>query len=203
MKMIRITQQAISLMLIFSAVSPFIAGCKNNNEQQRNQAVAKEKIITEQNKSGINPLPDMDFDAEQFGEKEIKNDQPLTAAANKQLQIEEIDRPLYQNDVSDFKYYLLKELYNGEKGKILLISRASEMENFAWLATYDAQDKLVDYKTVYYDEWAESAVRTTSAIRANKIIISQFMLDFETGNENKKVNTFYVNEALKFVSDHS
>lgn len=203
MKIIRITQQTIFSMLIVCAVSPFIAGCKNNNEQQRNQAVAQEKVMTEQNKSGINPLPDMDFDAEQFGEKEIENDLPLTAAAIEQLQIVEIDRPLYQNDVSDFKYHLLKELYNGENGKILLISRASEMENFAWLATYDVQNKLVDSKIVYYDEWAESAVRTTSAIRDNMITISQFMLDFETGQENKKVNTFYINEALKFVSDHS
>ncbi len=203
MKIIKITQQAIFSMLIVCAVSPFISGCKNSNEQQRNQVVAQEKGITEQNKSGINPLPDMDFDAEQFGENEIESDQPLTAAVIEQMQIVEIDRPLYQNDVSDFKYYLLKELYNGENGKILLISRTSEMENFAWLATYDMQNKLVDSKTVYYDEWAESAVRTTSAIRNNKIIISQFMLDFETGNENKKVNTFYINEALKFVSDHS
>ncbi len=198
MKILKQTLKLLLLILVFSSV--LFISCQKENPNQETQIKAE---VSEKPVSAVIPLPDMDFDIEQFGENEIEKDHPLTASEIQQMQMEEIDRPLYQNDVSDFKYYLLKELYNGKEGKILLISRASEMENFAWLANYDAQNKLVDSKTVYYDEWAESAVRTTSAIRDSKIIISQFMLDIETGIENKKVNTFYINEDLKFASDHS
>lgn len=192
---------------LFIIVLLFATACNSNtptsDRQQSGKADTAIPDALQRASVQTVPLPDRNFDLEQFGENKIKNNHPLTALELKQLYIKEIDRPLSQYDLSDFKYYLLQEIYKDKEGKVVLISRNSEMENFAWLATYDVQNNLIDFKTVFYDEWAESAVRTTSIIRNNKIIISQFMLDFETGKENKKVNTFYINEALNFVADNS
>ncbi len=191
---------------IFSVVLIFAVACNANTSTSDNQHTEQTaSAVSEATQSASTqpvPLPDMVFDMEHFGENEIRNDHPLSAAEIEQLQIEEIDRPLYQDDLSDFKYYVLKELYNGKEGKIILISRTSEMESFAWLASYDTQGKWIDSKTVFYDEWAESAVSNTSLISDNKITISQYMLDFETEQENTKVNTFYINKGLKFVADN-
>jgi len=149
------------------------------------------------------PLPDMVFDTAPFGEKEMKNEHPLSATEQQQWQISEIDRPLYQDDLSDFRYYLLKEVYAGSEGKVLLISRTSENEAFAWLASYDADDGLIDHQTVYYDEWAESALGITSVVRNDTITVSHYMMDLQTGEETTRIDTLQLNRALKFTAFNS
>ncbi|MGB7498984.1 MAG: hypothetical protein WA897_03735, partial [Moheibacter sp.] len=145
------------------------------------------------------------FDLEQFGEKEIQNNQPLSGSDLKELQIDKIDKyfPDTNGSLSGIDYYLLKEMYSGIEGKILLISRTSEMENNAWLATYDTKDQLTDSKKVFYDEWAESMMQTTSEIKNNTIIISEHELDMEAEKTITKTKAFQVGKNLKFVENHS
>jgi hypothetical protein len=89
-------------------------------------------------------------------------------------------------------------MYTGKEGRILLISRTSEMEAIAWLATYDMQNNLVDFKRVYYDEWAESAMHTTSVIKSNTITVSEYEMDLGTGKETTKTKVFQIGSDLKF-----
>ena len=182
---------------MFSAA--WCSACNNKNTHDENQATEE----TTAPASTTVPLPNMVFDIEHFGERGINNNHPLSTSEQQRLQVGEIDQPLYQNDLSDFKYYLLKEIYKDKEGKILLLSRTSEMEAFAWLATYDTQEKLVDYQTVYYDEWAESLVNNTSIIRDNCITLRQYQRDLGTGRESIKTKVFQINGDLKFKELHA
>ena len=182
-------------LLMLSATWLFITCNNGSNHQEDPPAGTAETSV-----SSPIPLPDMGFDAEPFGEEEMKNEHPLSTTELQQWQISEIDRPLYQDDLSDFRYYLLKEVYTGPEGKVLLISRTSENEAFAWLASYDADDGLIDHQTVYYDEWAESALGITSVVRNDTITVSHYMMDLQTGEETTRIDTLQLNRALKFTA---
>lgn len=195
--------KSLKQTLIFSTI--LIIGfilflsCRSNTLQGQDIENSK---TSKKTASTIIPLPNMIFDLEKFGENGIKNSHPLTAAEQKQFQLSEIDRPLYQSDLSDFNYYLLKEIYKGKEGKVLLLSRTAEMEAFAWLATYDLNDKLIDFKKVYYDEWAESTENTTSVIKNNKITLSEYVMNLESGKETTKTKVFQIGSDLKFKEVH-
>ncbi|MFA7616294.1 MAG: hypothetical protein WBF83_09415 [Moheibacter sp.] len=196
-------QTIIPFVVLMFGFELFI-GCKNENKTTEVKNF-KTSEISENHAPEIIPLPDMNFDLEQFGEKEIQNNQPLSGSDLKELQIDKIDKyfPDTNGSLSGIDYYLLKEMYSGIEGKILLISRTSEMENNAWLATYDTKDQLTDSKKVFYDEWAESMMQTTSEIKNNTIIISEHELDMEAEKTITKTKAFQVGKNLKFVENHS
>lgn len=194
-------KQTIKSSVILMFGFALFIGCKNENKTPEVRDIQTSEIPeTAAPAVIVIPLPDMIFDVEQFGEKGMQNSQPLSVSDLKKLQIDKIDEyfPGTENDLSEVNYYLLKEMYSGKEGKILLISRTSEMENNAWLATYDTKDQLTDSKKVFYDEWAESMMQTTSEIKNNTIIISEHELDMEAEKTITKTKVFQVGKDLKF-----
>lgn len=183
--------KTISLGLLILTLS-----CRSASKTETNTEEKPE--VSQPIAASIIPLPDMNFDLDQFREKEIRNGHLLSASEQQKLQVSEIDRPIYQDDISEFQYYFLKEMYKGKEGKILLLSRRAEMEAFAWLVSYDKQDRLIDYLQIYYDEWAESAVNNTSVIRNDSISIRKYKMDLETGKEHLKTIVFQIDNELKF-----
>ena len=167
----------------------FLFGCSQNND----------KLITVKSVNSVIPLSNMVFDAEQFGLEEIENEHPLSALEIQDLHIQRIDQIDKMSDYPNLSYYSLKEIYSEDEGKIILLSRVYEMEDYAWLASYDAENNLIDFLKVFYDEFAEGASQTTSVIKNNKIIITNYKMDLKTGHETNQLQTYYVNDSLKFI----
>jgi len=180
---------------IFLVSGIMLLACQSENKADAITANATADSVT----TNALPLPEMKLNMEQFGQTDISNEQPLSVSEQQQLQVSEIDKPLYEEDIAAFTYYLLKEMYNGKEGKILLISRTAEMEVFAWLASYNPQGKLIDFKNVYYDEFAEGAKNKTSIIHDNRIQIRQYEMDLGSGEESVQTKTFEIGSNLKFT----
>lgn len=180
----------------------FAMACQSENKADSN--ISKATATADSVMTNILPLPDMIFDVEKFGENEMKSSQTLSGSDLEKYQLKKMDESFPDRDSdfsdnSDVNYYLLKEMYKGKEGEILLISRTSEMENNAWLATYDLQFHLVDFKRVYYDEWAESLMQITSVIKNNKITISKHELTLEDEKTITTTNIFQIRSDLKFT----
>lgn len=177
------------------ALSLFIAGlfstfgCSQKNNQ----------LITVKSGKSIIPLSNMIFDAEQFGLEEIKNEHPLSDSEIQELHIQRIDQIDKIANYPNLNYYSLKEIYSEDNKNIVLLSRVYEMENYAWLASYDAENNLIDFLNVFYDEFAEGASQTTSIIKNNKIIITNYTMDLKTGQETNQLQTYMVNDSLNFI----
>lgn len=200
-------KQTVKLSFILMFGFALLIGCKNENKVSEVQEVQTPEI-SESSAEAVIPLPDMEFDMEKFGQKGMVSNQPLFSSDVKKWHINKIDEyfPDSENNPSgnsDVNYYLLKEMYTGKEGRILLISRTSEMEAIAWLATYDMQNNLVDSKRLYYDEWAESATHTTSVIKNNTITVSEYEMDLGTGKETTTTKVFQIGSDLKFREIHS
>lgn len=74
-----------------------------------------------------------------------------------------------------------------------------EMEDFAWLVSYDPFGKVIDSKTVFYDEYAENITQITSVFKNNQIRIKTYKMDLETEEETVTYQTFSINPSLNFV----
>lgn len=195
-------KQTLKLSFILMFGFALFIGCKNENKAPEVQE-AQTPEISESSAEAVIPLPDMEFDMEKFGQKGMVSDQPLFSSDLKKYQLKKIDKYFPDadselSDNSDVNYYLLKEMYTGKEGRILLISRTSEMEAIAWLATYDIQNNLIDSKRVYYDEWAESAMNIMSIIKNNTITVSEYEMDLGTGKETTTTKVFQIGSDLKF-----
>jgi len=200
-------KQTLKLYFILMFGFALFIGCKNENKAPEVQEVQTPEISISPAEASI-PLPDMEFDMEKFGQKGMVSNQPLFSSDVEKWHINKIDEYLQgiennPSNNSDVNYYLLKEIYTGKEGRILLISRTSEMEAIAWLVTYDMQNNLVDSKKVYYDEWAESAMQTTSVIKNNTITVREYKMDLGTGKETTTTKVFQIGSDLKFMEIHS
>jgi hypothetical protein len=195
-------KQTVELLFILMFGFALFIACTNDTKQQKTKEVQMPETSETTTTTTI-PLPDMELTIEEFGENGMMGNQPLFSSDLKKYQIKKMDEYFQDSDSnafdnSDINYSLLKEMYTGKEGRILLISRTSEMEAIAWLATYDMQSNLVDFKRVYYDEWAESAMHITSVIKSNTITVSEYEMDLGTGKETTKTKVFQIGSDLKF-----
>lgn len=149
------------------------------------------------------PLTDMQFDFVRFARYDIRNRHPLGPSEIQKWQVEQIDKLRLRSNYINLQYYVLRELYKGKEGKVVLISRIYQMENSAWLASYDPHNKLVGFKTVFYNEFALNTSSTTSFIKNNQINIRRRYLDVETDAQTEYRQSFQINMGLQFVAINS
>ncbi|HTO17257.1 MAG TPA: hypothetical protein VLZ83_15945 [Edaphocola sp.] len=193
-------KQTLFMLSSIAIISLFSCDGQTNSDKISSQENEKSTVsITDKSKVF---LPDMTLDIEQFGENEIKKGVLLAVHNMETLQINKIDKLENPAEHNDAHYYLLREIYKGENGQVVLLSRTSEMESIAWMISYNSKNELLDYKTVFYDEWAESISQISSIIQNNRIIITKYNLNLENEEETTTTESFYLNNSLKFVSEN-
>jgi len=101
---------------------------------------------------------------------------------------------------SHFNYKILDTLFAGPTVKILLIGREYESENIIWMAVYDLQNKLLDHRTVYYDN-AEGFMSVETIIKNDQLNITTYNEYAEQENEKKRTEVFHLNEDNKIVKE--
>ena len=99
-------------------------------------------------------------------------------------------------DENGFSYHIVDTLLSGKDMKIVLIGREYESENFIWIAIYDGKDKLVDHKTVYYDN-AEGFLSVETVIKNNQLTITT--LNEYAEQKNKLTEVYHLDENNKMV----
>ena len=102
------------------------------------------------------------------------------------------------NDDNGFKYHIIDTLFTGAVTKILLIGREYESENAAWIAVYDHNNKLLDHKTVYYDN-AEGFMSIETIIKNNQLSITTYNEYAEKEKDKKTTALYQLNENNKIV----
>lgn len=105
----------------------------------------------------------------------------------KSLSIRNIDST--GGDENGFRYHIVDTLFSGPDSKVLLIGREYESENYVWIAVFDNNNKLIDHKTVYYDN-AEGFMSVESGIRNNLISITTIN-EYAENEKGKKVTGIF------------
>lgn len=185
--------------ILMFVVCTAIFSCKKENATPKPEEETSLATTTQQTNSKIS-LPDLLLDIEKFGEKEIQNGKELTALEIKNLGLEKMDAAVFSriSEYPGIKYFFLNNVYSGKNGSVKLLSRTYEMENQAWLATYDASNQLVDFKLVFYDEFAESAHQIETKIKNSEISITDLRLNFDTDEQEARTDSSTIDENLKF-----
>lgn len=195
--MTRIKKPFLLLLLITSLV----ISCKFNKEAEAIEP-STPSAVDDKFKSNLGDnifLPTMKFDDVFVESKSLIYGEPLTKEEKSIFALQKID-PNFDRlqGYPDVKYYALRPLLNNETGRIYLLSRVSEMEVFLWMAIYDSNRKLSDYKLVLYDEYAESAHQIFTEIDNDRITISEYTMNLEDGNENTISENFVITPGLVF-----
>lgn len=185
------------ILVIVIAINLFFS-CIDKTVNPDTDSAARAKQITSDIPAVS--LADTQFDIAKFEEgNEIMKGKLVNTNEMKDLHLNQIDKIDRLSDYPGIKYYNLKELHNGLNGKILVLSRVSEMEMYAWLVSYSPDGHLIDFKTVFYDEFAEGFESITSKIEENKIKINHSRYDFENEKDSVSTQTFYIDKSLKFA----
>ena len=86
------------------------------------------------------------------------------------------------------QYKLIDTLHKSGSHFIVLIGQWYDFENKAWVASYAAPGKLIDFKQVFYDN-AEGFLSVETEIRKNIITITTIN-EYEEGGKQKKTEKF-------------
>lgn len=185
--------------ILICTVGLFLFSCQKTNVKENQPPPEPEAMETKIKVQKVS-LPNLNLDSEKFGEAGIRNGKVLSAEEIKNLGLDRMDAEVTKriSDYPDIKYFLLKDSHSGENGSVKLLSRTYEMENQAWMATYDKSNQLVDFLLVFYDEFAESAHQIETKIQNDEIVITEHQLNFETDKENITSVTYEINNDLKF-----
>ena len=92
-------------------------------------------------------------------------------------------------------YKLIDTLYKSKTHMVVLIGQWYDFENKAWIASYAAPNKLIDYKLVFYDN-AEGFLSVETSIKQNIITITTIK-EFEEEGTQKKKETFRLGANFK------
>lgn len=184
----------LTLLLIWSCNTPTPGNDADLTNQENNQTNQ-----TTDDEIHCISLPDMEFDMDDFGMNGITDGKELSAEEIIEFQIQKI----YSDDTDntpDLKYFLLKTMYEGENGKVLLISQEYQMWITAWLVIYEKDNSLKDFKEIFFDEFAEGFTYTTAAITNNEIRMEKYNFDPLTEKETKDSLSYCISENLVFNS---
>ena len=126
--------------------------------------------------------------------KRLSASKKIDADGYRSLSIKMIDSSA--GDENDFRYHVIDTLLLDQSIKVLLIGREYESENYIWITIYDNRNKLLDHKTVYYDN-AEGFLAVETVIKNNQLIITTFNEYAEQEKDKKITEVYYLNENNK------
>lgn len=129
-------------------------------------------------------------------EKKLYNSEKISTDAFRSLSLGIIDST--SGDENGFKYHIIDTLFSGPNVKVLVIGREYESENYAWVAVYDSNNKLIDFKTVYYDN-AEGFMSVETGIKNNLLSITTYNEYAEKEKDKKVTAVFRIDENNKFI----
>ena len=153
----------------------------NNNITIPGKIMLKETVLNEKNVITRKKLP---------ASKKIDSE------GYKLLSIKMIDSTA--TDENGFSYHIVDTLSLNKDIKVLLIGRAYESENFIWITIYDKQNKLLDHKTVYYDN-AEGFLSVETIIKDNQLTITTFNEYAEQEKDKKITQVYHLNKNNRVV----
>ncbi|MEP7164535.1 MAG: hypothetical protein ABI741_07570 [Ferruginibacter sp.] len=179
-------------VLLFSLL---FAACNSTTEKNAPGGIKTDTAIIVNNKTEIpvkDPLKEIVLNEKTvITGKRLIASKKIDAALYRSLSIKMIDSTA--GDENGFSYHVVDTLLSAHGIKVLLIGRAYESENFIWIVIYDNQNKLLDHKTVYYDN-AEGFLAVETIIKNNKLTITTFNEYAETEKEKKKTEVYHLNE---------
>ena len=168
----------------------FVISCNEQIESEKTPRVLSETTI---------PLKTRILDEHSAENGALKKGIILDKSQQNQLFLSQIDEA--QKDLSsypDIQYYCLDSIAHNKNGTALLISRLYEMEDFVWIALYDSDMKLKDFRTVFFDEYAESAHHIYAQFENPLITLSEYKMDLGSGDETNDTSLFSISEDLVF-----
>lgn len=107
------------------------------------------------------------------------------------LSVNEMD----QSFDPDLQYRLIDTLYQGKDHYVLLLGQWYDFENKAWVASYAAPNKLIDYRQVFYDN-GEGFLSVETVIKNNMLTITTHN-EYEEGAAKKKVEKYSFGTTYK------
>lgn len=187
----------LSMVFLFGFM--FNTACNSSTDEKPVEAIKKDStVVPVIPPAALKPtLRETILNEKTFiTEKKLHNSTKIDPAAFRSLSVRAIDST--GGDENGFRYHIVDTLFLGQNVKVLLIGREYESENYAWIAVYDGNDKLLDHKTVYYDN-AEGFMSVETTIKNNLISITTFNEYAEKDKEKKITETFLINENNKIV----
>ena len=168
----------------------FIVSCNEQIESEKTPLVQSETTI---------PLEKRVLDEHSAENGALKKGKILDKTQQNLLSLSQIDPAQKDlNSYPDIQYYCLDTIAHNKNGTALLISRLYEMEDFVWIVMYDSDRKLKDFKTVFYDEYAESAHHIYAQFKHSVITLSEYKMDLGSGDETNNTSLFSISEDLVF-----
>lgn len=95
----------------------------------------------------------------------------------------------------ELQYRLIDTLYQGKDHYILLLGQWYDFENKAWVASYAASNKLIDFRQVFYDN-GEGFLSVETVIKNNTLSITTYN-EYEEGAAKKKIEKFGFDAAYR------
>lgn len=95
----------------------------------------------------------------------------------------------------ELQYRLIDTLHQGKEHYILLVGQWYDFENKAWVASYAAPNKLIDFRQVFYDN-AEGFRSVETIIKNNTLTITTYN-EYEKGAAKKKTEKYSFDAAYR------
>ena len=186
-----------SVILIFLLLN---SSCNSSTEKKKSEASKSDTITIEHNDIAI-PV--------KIVLKEIVLNERAVITGNRLSASKKMDGEVYKllsvkmidstaGDETGFRYHIIDTLLSDHGIKVLLIGREYESENFIWITVYDDQNKLLDHRTVYYDN-AEGFLSIETIIKNNQLGITTFNEYAEQEKGKKTTAVYHLDENNRFV----
>ena len=184
-----------SAILLFSLLNSTCNSSTEKNIVEENQYDS----ITIVNKKSVTPVKaklkeTVLNEKNVIAAKRLSASKKIDADGYRSLSIKMIDSTA--TGENGFRYHVIDTLLSDEGIKVLLIGRAYESENFIWITIYDDHDKLLDHKTVYYDN-AEGFLSVETVIKNNQLTITTFNEYAQQEKDKKTTEVYHLNENNK------
>ena len=162
--------------------SVFLSSCNSNGGNNQNSTikhVSDSLVVSNASDTLVSPQADHDkfklqslvIDENYFTHKTAKA-APIDTQTHKGLNLDKVlaAQGLSEDPNSNFK--IIDTLLNIKQVKILVISRESENENWAWLARVDEASKISDLVLVFYQDFVEYFSSTSAKIEGNEVTVT-------------------------------
>lgn len=189
-----------SILLFILSIA--VIGCEDAGNNDVTAEVSKDSVTVQQatNVGAPGPvlLKELTIDSKtatpnsQFFKSKV-----LDETDRNRLSLKLIDSTA-SGDEALFKYHLVDTLFSNSIITIVLIGREYVEENILWVASYDANARLVDRLMVYYDN-SEGSMQIGSIVKRDQVQVIRSNDYGETETEGKKVELYEFDKNNRLI----